>query len=98
MKADNDSRQMIPCKFGRKGMGDIVYGGKWSRKTVEVAKCEEKFRFGTREKCVGKEVMEIPIKVESMLGKIEALEVKAYVVEEKVPYLLGKKTLSRLFT
>ena len=55
--------------------------------------CRHAFRFGFGKRFVREEMIEVPIVVEKIDGLEEVLKVQTYMVEVKVPFLLGKRTL-----
>ena len=55
--------------------------------------CRQAFRFGPGRRYVSNEMIEFPIVVERTNGSEEVLKVQTYIVDAKVPFLLGKKTL-----
>ena len=55
--------------------------------------CRQAFRFGPGKRYISEEMIEIPVVVERIDGKDDVLTIQAYLVDAKVPFLCGKKTL-----
>ena len=56
--------------------------------------CRQAFRFRPGKRYVSLETIEVPIVVEKTNGSGVVLKVQIYMVDAKVSFLLGKKTLN----
>ena len=56
--------------------------------------CRQAFHFGPGKRIVSMEMIEVLIVVERKDGSEEVLKVQTYVVNAKVPFLLGKRKLN----
>ena len=78
---------------GRKWVEEYLGENEKDIQNLKSQVCEQGFKFGPSKSCMSREMVELPVVIKTVDNKREVLWVWVYVVDEDVPFLIGRKTL-----